>query len=929
MKIALGAMSLILCGATFASQQTGFFLTHRPEFYPGSEFPGASGALRVEKGYLLLDFDFSKGGHYVAARVRDIPARPVVREVEYEADCPAGASVTLRFTDATGQTFQRALAGDTDGLEPFAAAVENEKVRWGGANDGVFHQPLRGLMVIADNRTPGRAGGAKGTLRFRFRQFREQPADVRLAKRRPARDLGSVVDEAGRLRDELVAELPALERRGLGAKTRATVAVMNDFFPWLLTDVARGFTNRALRASWELVDIGLAAKERLERVRAGLEWDRPVPHFVTGPTETSRAQIVGTREWPDGRRERGNVFLTGFGHFGMIQRELAKMPPLGNHILQMEIGPRSFLPEENVVNTNAIRPFVETAARAAKENVQICFLLSPHYFPEWALRKWPHLKDCACGFFRFCVYDENARAVIEKSLRTAIPLLRGNPALHSLCLSNEPVSGNFGKCRMVAREWPKWLARTFGSVERMNAEWKTAYASFADVAAPSNAAALTASPESVEFVRFNRRAFADFHAWMAGVIRGLAPEIPLHAKIMAVSALKRGDAYASVDVEQFSEFSDYNGNDAWDYPLAGDPSGWAHDWSGIEAAYDFQRSAKDVPVFNAENHNIRDRDRTPVGGDHVYTVLWQNAVHGQSATTEWLWERAYDDGKSDANGLFLERPACLEAWAHCALDLNRLADELAPVQNLAPTVLLHFSTSSQMRAGRRGERFLKWYRAANWLGQPLGVASEKMLADYGRGGERKRPLDSARALLLPDDGFIPAEVQKGIDRLAAEGVCVVRGIRLGEADLATKFESLSRSWNLPDLPRVTTSDGSSGVNGVESRGYRREGFSYVTFVNHRNAPRRVRLERPGVDLITGAKVPEVFDLPPLKPMFVKYSSAAADDPLANARLSELGRIGREFPPVPSYDERERTFYARDGLDSGLFGPVSLSEEAEL
>ena len=50
--------------------------------------------------------------------------------------------------------------------------------------------------------------------------------------------------------------------------------------------------------------------------------------------------------------------------------------------------------------------------------------------------------------------------------------------------------------------------------------------------------------------------------------------------------------------------------------------------------------------------------------------------------------------------------------------------------------------------------------------------------------------------------------------------------------------------------------------------------------------------------------------------------------LANALLPELGRIGREFPPVSSYDGRERAFYARDGLDSGLFGPVSLSEEAE-
>ena len=846
----------------------GFLKSRAVTFYPGSEFPGANGTLRVDKDVILLDYDFSKGGHYVAANV-ELPERPTVREVVFEADCPEGVHTTLRFTDATGQTFQKSFPGDTEGWETFASPVEGLGSHWGGANDGVFHQPLARLIVIADNNSPDVIGSAKGTMRFHLLALNEKLPDERLAVRRPDRPLGDVVDEAGRLRDELQAALPELERRGLGAKTRATVAVMNDFFPWLLTDVARGFTNRALRASWEMVDIGRAAKERLARIREGREWDRPVPHFVTGPTETSHAQIVGTREWPDGRRERGNVFLTGFGHFGMIQRELAKMPPLGNHILQMEIGPRSFLPKEGVVDTNAIRPFVETAERAAKENVQICFLLSPHYFPDWAMKKWPYLRDCECGFFKFCVYDANARSVIEKSLRTVIPLVRGNPALHSLCLSNEPVSGNFAKCPMVAREWPKWLERTFGSVAKMNAEWKTSYAAFADVAVPSNALKLTASPESVEFVRFNRRAFADFHRWMADVVHEMAPEIPVHAKIMIHCSFYRGETYASVDIEQFSELSDYNGNDACDWPLAGDPRGWAHEWWTTEAGYDYQRSAKDVPVFNTENHNIKDRECAAISGRHIYTALWQNAVHGQSATTEWLWERAYDGGKSDANGLFLERPACLEAWAHCALDLNRLADELAEVQNLAPSVLLHFSLASQMREARRGERFLKWYRAANWLGQPLGVATEKMLADYGRGGARKRPLDAVRVLLLPDDGFVPADVRKGIDRLAADGVRVVAGLRLGERELSRKFADLSKDWNLPDLPRVREPDSERGVVGVESRGYRKGEKAYVTLVNHMVAAKKVRLERPGRDLITGAKVPAVFDLPSMTPMFIE------------------------------------------------------------
>ena len=45
--------------------------------------------------------------------------------------------------------------------------------------------------------------------------------------------------------------------------------------------------------------------------------------------------------------------------------------------------------------------------------------------------------------------------------------------------------------------------------------------------------------------------------------------------------------------------------------------------------------------------------------------------------------------------------------------------------------------------------------------------------------------------------------------------------------------------------------------------------------------------------------------------------------LANALIPELERIGREFPPPSSYAFRERAFYEKDDLSSGLIGPVRL------
>ena len=448
---ALSALAaVLLAGNTFAAES--FLGTHAPKFWHGGEFPGATGRVEVVQDELRLHYDFSGGGHYVAARFL-LPELPKAKRIAFEANLPDSTEVTLRIVDSTGQTFQYGFSGSTDGdWEEFSFVTEGIGSRWGGANDGILHLPLVEFAMLAENR-----GGAKDVLRarnIRFFEHAERP------QKAPELPFDKAAAEAGRLRDDLARALPSLEEQGLGAKTSASLAVMDYFYPWILEDIARGFTNRAVRETRELVMVGRDAKARLQAIAERKVRDEPVPHFVTGPVETSHAQIIGMREWTDGRCERGNVMLTGFGHFSKVQREQEKLPPLGNHIIQMEIGPWSVLKDEHVVDTNGFASFVRASMLGMQEDVQICLLLSPHYFPQWALKKWPHLSGCAGGFFKYCVHDEHAQGVIEKYLRTVIPLVRGFPTLHSICLSNEPEQGHFGPDCALRKKWPGWLERS-------------------------------------------------------------------------------------------------------------------------------------------------------------------------------------------------------------------------------------------------------------------------------------------------------------------------------------------------------------------------------------------------------------------------------------------------------------------------------------
>ena len=551
-----------------------------------------------------------------------------------------------------------------------------------------------------------------------------------------------------------------------------------------------------------------------------------------------------------------------------------KLPPLGNSIIQMETGPRQVLATETTVNSNELNHIQSVLDRAARENISVALLLSPHYFPQWAYEKYQDVKTCGGDWGRYCVYNTNACSVIEKYLRIVVPHFAGHPALHSFILTNEPARDNGRKCPVRTREWPQWLAREFGTVEKLNAVCRTDYASFADV--PMAGKGKQTQELFAAFCRFNRGKFADWHKWMADVVHSLAPSVPVHAKVMIDYAMNKDNgSFASVDPVAITRLSQFGGNDAHDYyPPFGGFMGhnwwqWAHRWWWDEAGYDLQRSVKDIPVFNSENHIQPDRSMaTYIPGGQTYATLWQNAVHGQSTTTIWTWERFHDPkGRHEFCGLMLDRPECLEAWAHAALDLSRLADKLAPIQNLPPQVLVFHSTTD---IGLNGSRtFASVYRAAAFLGQALGVVTEDMLADCATASALPRPFDSARVLLVPHVNLaqLPLRTREGLERFKEKGGRVIE-VEIGsERKMHRDFAAQAADWKLADVPLARDAKGLPAF-GVETRGYRTETKSYLTLCNQFVEPLEVRLEAEGGDFITGRKVPKVFTLKPLEVMLV-------------------------------------------------------------
>ncbi|MCC7491574.1 MAG: beta-galactosidase [Fimbriimonadaceae bacterium] len=660
--------------------------------------------------------------------------------------------------------------------------------------------------------------------------------------------------------------LPALEARARDDDyLRVSATVLRRFGRYVREDLESG----ALARAWDTV----LELDRLATAAAAAPTRQRVPRFVTSPVQTAGAAQTATVALPDGTRRQQPVYFVGYGHFAQVKRDVEEFPSFGHNLIQVEFGPRSVLPAEGQVSTAEIEAFRQLCARAAAANVQVNLLLSPHYFPDWALAKWPHLREFDGGFLRYSVYAPEARQVLEASIRATIRGIRDLPALHSVCLSNEPLSIDLTRCRFAADLWRQWVERRYRNIAAANAVWGTRFESFAALTVPPPK--FEASPLLVDFIAFHQEAFADWHRWMADLVRQEAPQLAVHAKIM-MSAHFTPNLHGcwSVAPELFAQFSQLNGNDCCKWPRSAD---WACDWLGENMGYDYQRSAADRPVFNSENHLILDRDVGEVDPGFVRNVYWQGALHGQAATTTWVWERTNEAG-SDFTGSILHRPACVEAAGQVTLDLNRAAPQVAALAAApAPVALLWSQSSTIWRGSPHVAELTRAYAAASFSGHAVGFINERDCAAFAS-GQPNRAFGQARLILIPGATHLPQTALDALRRFADLGGKLLWLGPGGSHDeygqarrgSAPAHEPAPADWAATRELAATISRllppaaVPLAVWGVEARSALLDGRRLANVCNYLPEPVRVDLPPGAQDLLRGTPVGESLTLAPLE-----------------------------------------------------------------
>ncbi len=683
----------------------------------------------------------------------------------------------------------------------------------------------------------------------------------------------------------LHAQLAAARKRKVDvAYPLVTLTVLDNFVRYAREDVEHE-TRRAIQ---QLGDMERMAARLAAQLKAGGPFPKVPQRAASVRPKVQGGSFLAPVRRPDGKIVQDwPVFFNGYGHFGRVVDDMEKWPAYGCNIIQIEFGPNSVFPQDGETNTEPMKRMLGVLDRAQKAGVMVCLLVSPHYMPDWAYQRWPQLRKRREGFLNYCIHAPEGRDLLQRFLHIAIEPLKNHPALHSICLSNEPVNAE-EPCEYATASWHAWLAKTHGDVAGLNKRWGTSHASFDAIPLPNPFGGRTPSPAWMDYIRFNQDEFAAWHTMLADAVHAVAPNLPVHAKAMTWTMNEPSNVHYGVDPYLFGKFSQINGNDSANMHVFGQEySAQAQGWEGNAISHDLQKSVNPGPVFNTENHIIADRDTRWVPAQHVRTALWQAAIHGQGATTVWVWERTFDR-KSDFAGSIMHRPECAEAVGLVNYDLNRAAREVTAIQR-APfdAVILQSVTSLVWDGGAATDCAQKLYLALTYNGLKAGFVTERQLEDG--------IVPAARVVLVPSMRHLSRRALAALAKLKSRLVYVGSDVlahdeydaaatpptpartlryiygKTGFAEFQDALPSLLAGFRVasPVTVREVGRSGHLGVTLVETRCGTLDGARIVDIVNYRNQPVTVSVTDKsgpvaGVDILTGKPVSGRLTLAPLE-----------------------------------------------------------------
>ena len=387
-----------------------------------------------------------------------------------------------------------------------------------------------------------------------------------------------------------------------------------------------------------------------------------------------------------------------------------------------ELSDSDFRIDNGVVS--GLRSFLE---EAAEHNVKVDLLVSPHNEPEFMLGLYPELKYNGYGFFKYDPLLPMSQEIIKKYLQGLCTGIKDCTALNSICLSNEPAFNTYYEPERYNPLWQKWLKSKYGDIDSLNKIYNSKYSGFDELNLEEIQKMNKDQRRKAiykDYKNFNEALFAQWHTWIASVVKELIPNVFVHCKavnylgIEDTSLVPRNITFNCANYELLNKVTDINGCDA------GGNLETEYQQFVLDMLYDLHGSIKNAPVINSENHIISENSHD--AAQYAYSTIWQGAVRGLGASAAWIWDKNYEYAKQEGHydAILQLKPEHLWQLSRVTMDMNRLSDELSAVQNIKPEIGILYSEAARIYSFTHLNSVYKTYKAVNSVGEKVRFVTD-------------------------------------------------------------------------------------------------------------------------------------------------------------------------------------------------------------
>ena len=547
-----------------------------------------------------------------------------------------------------------------------------------------------------------------------------------------------------------------------------------------------------------------------------------------------------------------------------------------------------------------IKKLVHDMDYAYENRLSVNIGLGIHYMPDYIITDYPDIKDSGGTYPSYMGYNPThpkVKEMISAFLSAVIPAIRNHPALTSVCIANEP---NF-QCFNTSYYEPLWQNYLFekylGDIDAFNSLCKTEYSDFKSI---KFADAEDYNVLKNQLYRYNDTIMTDYLTFIANEVKSLAPEIKIFAKnLPAIRAHGKKSLAHGINIETMTGIFDVNGCDAMHY--------YYHSEYPLQAKtewYDLLTSVEDLPIFNTEDHLIRDGKTLDLSGiitSSSYADMWQGAVHGRRQSIVWLWDRDKEKiTNSYMNANMLLRPDIVANNGKLFLDMQRLSKELSALSGAKRDVAILYSYDSLTYVPSYLSSVYQAYTNTLYLGKrPLFVTESQIDKLFG-----------CSVLIIPEAVSVTDEtyskivefkqnggkiVMMGENSLSADEFLRARNtdeVKSGAAIVAVKAtanEEISQAVNLSDTLKsvfdeagirtvklFNALDGSTAADTEYTVGSL-NGAKIVNLCNYGDTAKTVYITDGGetvessAELLSGKAMQRNIVLEPYKPVMIRYA----------------------------------------------------------